>query len=223
VTSALGDRVVAAFEPHRDPGRAVAMAAYLRDQFPFLGIPAPQRDRILRDVLAAGAAPTAGEVLDAADDLWDRDGREYQGAAARLLRARTVDLPATALDRVRRLIVTKAWWDTVDELATRVVGPLVRQHPELAAVMDDWIGHEDRWLARTAILHQLHWKDATDSERLFAYCLRRSADTDFFLRKAIGWALRHHARTDPDAVRRFVADHHDRLSGLSRREALKHL
>jgi 3-methyladenine DNA glycosylase AlkD len=221
--SELATRISAALDERRDPGRAVAMAAYMRDQFPFLGIPAPERDRVLRAVLAAGPEPTAGEVLDAADALWDLDGREYQGTAARLLAGRARDLPGTALARVQRLIVTKSWWDTVDELAVRVVGPLVRADPTLVAVMDRWIGDENLWLARTAILHQLGYSDATDADRLFAYCLRRSADTEFFLRKAIGWALRQYARTEPEAVRRFVTDHHDDLSGLSRREALKHL
>ena len=93
------------------------------------------------------------------------------------------------------------------------------------AVID--IGHrpnpQDRWLARTAILHQLHAKDRTDTARLFAYCRRRSGDREFFVRKAIGWALREYSKTDAAAVRAFVNDHQDQLSPLSQREALKWL
>jgi 3-methyladenine DNA glycosylase AlkD len=87
--------------------------------------------------------------------------------------------------------------------------------------MDAWIRHDDIWLARTAIIHQLHCKSATDADRLFDYCLRRAHDSDFFIRKAIGWALREYSKTDASAVRRFVREHDVELSGLSKREALK--
>jgi 3-methyladenine DNA glycosylase AlkD len=89
--------------------------------------------------------------------------------------------------------------------------------------MDAWSAAGDVWLIRTAILFQLHYGDATDTGRLFGYCTRQAGHPDFFIRKAIGWALRQHARTDPDAVRDFLADNHTRLSPLSRREAAKHL
>ena len=100
---------------------------------------------------------------------------------------------------------------------------MVTTHPELAEEMDLWVESEDMWIARTAILHQLMFKDRTDTNRLFAYCEMRMADNEFFIRKAIGWALRHYARTDPDAVRAFVNRNEQDLSGLSKREALKHL
>jgi 3-methyladenine DNA glycosylase AlkD len=104
-----------------------------------------------------------------------------------------------------------------------VVGPLVSRYPDLALTMDDWIASDNIWLARTAIIHQERFKDRTDVERLFSYCLLRAADRDFFIRKAIGWALREYSKTDADAVRRFVADHGSELSPLSQREALKWL
>jgi 3-methyladenine DNA glycosylase AlkD len=103
-------------------------------------------------------------------------------------------------------------------LASRVVGPRAER-----AVLERWLDSGDLWLERTAILHQLGYGDRTDADFLFRACLTHAASTEFFLRKAIGWALRHYARTDPDAVLAFVADHADELSGLSRREALKHL
>jgi 3-methyladenine DNA glycosylase AlkD len=89
--------------------------------------------------------------------------------------------------------------------------------------MDAWAADANLWLVRTAILYQLHYGAATDTDRLFGYCTRQAAHPDFFVRKAIGWALRHYARTDPDAVRRYLADNADRLSPLSAREAAKHL
>jgi 3-methyladenine DNA glycosylase AlkD len=120
----------------------------------------------------------------------------------------------------REFIITRSWWDTVDALATGVVGPLVLRNPELASVMDEWLASANIWLARTAILHQLRYREHTDSERLFSYCLARSADTEFFIRKAIGWALREYSKTDASAVRQFVAENEHNLSGLSKREAL---
>jgi 3-methyladenine DNA glycosylase AlkD len=119
------------------------------------------------------------------------------------------------------LIVTRSWWDTVDAVVP-VVGELVRRDPALVAVMDRWVADPDRWRARTAILHQLRYKDDTDVDRLFRYCTERAADPEFFIRKAIGWALRQYAWTDPGAVRAYV-DGHPELSGLSRREALLNL
>jgi 3-methyladenine DNA glycosylase AlkD len=221
--SELAERITAALEPARDADRAAPMEAYLRHRYRFLGIAAPERVALVRAALAGTARPTAAEVLDAADVLWRRDEREYQLVAAGLLHRWVAILPSSALSRVEVLLTTRSWWDTVDELAIHVVGGLVRTDPGLVAVMDRWIDAEDIWLARTAILHQHRWKAATDQNRLFRYCLRRAPDTEFFLRKAIGWALREHSRTDPDAVRRFVTAHHDELSGLTRREALKRI
>jgi 3-methyladenine DNA glycosylase AlkD len=148
--------------------------------------------------------------------------REYQYFACELVRARPPADPGF-LETLRQLITTKSWWDTVDPLATRVTGDLVRAHPALVHDMDAWSVDEDMWLVRTAILHQLHWRAATDEERLFGYCTRQAGHQDFFVRKAIGWALRHYARTAPEAVRAYVDSHRDVLSGLSIREATKHL
>lgn len=117
--------------------------------------------------------------------------------------------------------MTRSWWDTVDTLA-KAVGDLVRAHPELVADMDRWVLDDDLWVVRVALLHQLGAGAAADGDRLVRYCALHTEDPRFFIRKAVGWALRDHARTDPDGVRAFVAAHPE-LSGLSRREALKHL
>jgi 3-methyladenine DNA glycosylase AlkD len=119
------------------------------------------------------------------------------------------------------LITTKPWWDTVDLLATRVVGDLVGRHRGLVAEQDAWAVADDKWLVRTAILHQLHYGAGTDAARLFGYCRSQGGHPDFFVRKAIGWALRDLTKTDPAWVRGFLAEHE--LSPLSRREAAKHL
>ncbi len=214
-------RLTESFEAARDPDRAPAMRAYMRDQFPFLGIAAPAQQSLVRAALKGLPAPTEDELTTIALACWERPEREYQYAACFVLRRYVKRCSAGFLPTARTLITTKSWWDTVDALAAHTVGPLVAAHPELVTVMDEWIVDDNLWVARTALLHQLRYGAATDEERLFAYCTRQAGHPDFFIRKAIGWALREYARTNPDAVRDFVA--RIPLSPLSTREALKHL
>ncbi len=206
-----------------NPDKAPRMAAYMKDQFPFLGLTSPERRTLQKPFMAIARTTEADEVLDIADLCWAADEREFQYVGSDLLRARAKTLRATDLDRLHALIVNKSWWDTIDALAAHPVGMLVRQFPGLGTVMDTWIDDPNIWVARTAILHQLRYKEAVDQERLFGYVSRRAGDTEFFIRKALGWALRSYAFVAPDEVRSFVADHEDDLSGLTKREALKHL
>jgi 3-methyladenine DNA glycosylase AlkD len=215
----LDERLAAA----ADPVRATAMRAYMRDRFPFLGVPAPAVQQVLRAALAGQPRPDAATLREVALTCWTRDEREYQYAACVLLRRHARVLDSGFLDTARRLITGKPWWDTVDALAAHVVGPLVARDRGLVTTMDAWAADDDLWLVRTAILHQLTYKAATDAPRLLRYCAAQAAHPDFFVRKAIGWALREYGKTDPAAVRAFVAAHAAELSGLSRREALKHL
>ncbi|GAB1690590.1 DNA alkylation repair protein [Krasilnikovia sp. M28-CT-15] len=217
------DRLVRTYSAAREPGRAVQAAAYMRDQFPFLGMPAATQTALNRTVWTGLPKPAEDDLRAVALACWELPEREYQYFACTYLR-RHAAVPGTGfVPTLRTLISTKPWWDTVDPLATWVAGGLVRRHPELVTEMDAWAVDEDMWLVRTAILHQLRYGADTDTERLFGYCTRQAGHRDFFVRKAIGWALRQHARTDPDAVRRYVAANGDRLSGLSVREAMKHL
>lgn len=213
--------------PLADPKRAQSMTAYLKDQFPFLGVGAPERRSAQRPLLGLvnprnPAVPTSA-VLDFADACWAEAEREFQYVAVDLLRKCARLLGPDDLDRIEHLIRAKSWWDTVDGLAAWVVGPLVATNRSLVTTVDRWIGDDDLWIARTAILHQLSYKEATDRDRLFSYVLTRSDDPDFFIRKAAGWALRQYARTDPQAVAEFVRLREDRLSALTIREATKHL
>ncbi len=121
------------------------------------------------------------------------------------------------------LIVTGAWWDLVDWVASHRVGPLVRAHPRLKRTMRAWARDRDLWKRRTAIIHQLGFKAETDTGLLVA-AIEPSLDRkEFFLRKAIGWALREYAKTDPAWVVAYVEEHRERLSPLSQREALKNV
>jgi 3-methyladenine DNA glycosylase AlkD len=141
----------------------------------------------------------------------------------RASRRRAAPIETGPLPLARELITCKSWWDTVDTLATNVIGPLVRRFPELAGEMDRWIEDANMWLRRSAILRQLKYGADTDGSRLFDYVERTMADQDFFIRKAIGRALRQFAKTDPDRVRACVSANQRSLSPLSVREATKYL
>jgi 3-methyladenine DNA glycosylase AlkD len=217
-------RTRAALEPARDPERAAPMAAYMRGRFPFLGIPTTPRRQLQRAAWKPLPAPTfRADVLTIADRFWELPEREYQYAGLEYMVAHAALLDGSSLRRIERLIATKPWWDTVDVLCRHGAGALVRSDPELRPVMDRWLASDDIWLARSAILHQERWGPGIDVDWVFAACLQRGGDREFFVRKAIGWALRQYARNDPDWVRAFVEAHADLLSGLSRREAMKHL
>lgn len=211
-----------ALEPLGDPERAIKMAAYTKDHFAYFGVMAGPRRQAQRRFLNLATKGPIEDVWLAVAECWDQPEREFQYVGADLLRKNAQRLSPNDLPRVRHLIETKPWWDTVDSLATHVVGVIVKRH-DLGHVMDEWIDSQDFWVARTAILHQLFYKGDTDADRLFEYCHRRAADTEFFIRKALGWALRQYARIDPEGVKAFVEENADELSGLTKREALKHV
>lgn len=199
------------------------MAAYMKNHFVFLGVKVPAQRAATKDFIAAGRDATNEEILGVAADLWAQPEREFQHIGCILLRRWAGGFEPDAIDDVEQLIMSKSWWDTVDPLASRTVGTMVTKHPDLVTVMDQWIEDENLWLNRSALIHQLFYKEATDVDRLFAYVERHASHKDFFIRKAIGWALRQHGHTDPEAVRAFVVAHDAELSGLSKREALKHI
>ncbi len=219
----LLDRLVRVFSAARDPVRAQAQAAYMREKFPFLGLAAPTHRALSRTVVSGLPKPTEADLHAVALGCWRLDEREYQYFACDWLRAHVKAAGPAFLGTLRTLLTTRTWWDTVDPLATRVVGVLVQRHPGLVTQMDAWSADRDVWLIRTAILHQLHHGPRTDTDRLFGYCSRQAGHPDFFVRKAIGWALRQYARTDPGAVRGYVERERARLSPLSVREATRHL
>jgi len=216
-------RLVPAFRAAADPVAAGPMRAYMRDQFAYLGLRAPQQRALARTVLAGLPVPTEADLRAVALACWDLPEREFQYFAGDWLRRHAGSCSAGFLDTVHYLITTKPWWDTVDTLAAHVVGPLAARYPTVVSTMDAWAIDDHPWLVRTAILHQLTFRSGTDADRLFGYCAAQAGHPDFFIRKAIGWALREYSKTDAAAVRAFVDAHRGQLSGLSIREALKHL
>ncbi|MFO0827197.1 MAG: DNA alkylation repair protein [Phycisphaerales bacterium] len=221
--------------PLADANVAAKMGAYLKSDQPMFGVSEPNRRPIYR-ALAKEFPPsdakeyratvlalwTAGRWPDPpAKDLGQRDFR--YAACAFAERFDEHHVPAH-LPLWHRLIAEGAWWDLVDWVACKIVSPTMLEHrAKTLPVMLRWIDDPSMWVRRAAILCQIKHKEATDDGVLFDLCLRRADETDFFIRKAIGWALRQYAHTNPKGVRAFLAKHGDRLAPLSLREAKKHL
>ena len=210
-----------------DAIKAAQMQAYMKSALPFHGVSSPDCRVIMRHVLATHPLPDRATWLATVLALWDDAGhREERYAALAVAKDRRYagHRDPDVLPLYRHLVVTGAWWDLVDDVATHLVGPLLLAHPgRVRPSVAAWATNEDRWLRRTAVICQVGAKDRTDVPLLTTAVEANLDDRDFFLRKAIGWALREHARTDPAWVRAFVDVHDGQLSGLSRREALKHL
>jgi len=214
-----------------DPDRAPGMAAYMKSSMPYLGVTSVPLRAICRQVYDADRLPDRPSWEAAVRTLWDHAAYREERYAAMALAShpyyRGYQDPDT-LGLYRHLVVTGAWWDYVDSIASHDVGAILRAFPdEVTTVLRGWAVDDDLWLRRTAIVCQLHSKGRTDVS-LLTYALEQNLEDsphgkEFFIRKAVGWALRQHARLDPDWVRAFVRTHDERLSGLSRREALKHL
>jgi 3-methyladenine DNA glycosylase AlkD len=199
------------------------MRAYLRDQFAFLGIPTPLR----RATIAALDTRPIGQdaLLEMVHVLWALPRREYQHAGIDLLMRHKKTLTPDVVAPLLALAQQKPWWETVDGLAA-VIGAILRAtengSAQRHALMDQSLAHPSMWVRRIAMTHQLGWRLQTDRERLFAYALALAPEQEFFIRKAIGWALRDYAKWNADAVRQFVVEQRPQLSPLTVREALKH-
>lgn len=222
--SDLVDYVQSALRDGADPEKAAGMQAYMKTDMPFYGVQKPGRVRILREVRSRYAPLSHQGYLDAIASLWELPHREEKYLAQGFARAFPEHIVPESLAMYQRFIVEGAWWDFVDETATHLIRELVLGYPdEIWPTVEEWVEDEDIWLRRSAILCQVGAKDRTDSRRLFRFCLARAPEKEFFIRKAIGWALRDYAYTDPDGVARFANDNLDSLSGLSFREATKHI
>jgi 3-methyladenine DNA glycosylase AlkD len=213
-----------ALAPLGDPARAQAMSAYMRDQFSFLGVPTPARRQATAALIRTRMPANA--LLANARALWQQPEREYQYVAVDLLARQWQTLTLADVPALLQLAQQRSWWDSVDGLAG-VMGDIVKaacSHDHRAqGVMDEALLHPNLWMRRIAMLHQLGWRAATNERRLFDYATTLAHEPDFFIRKAIGWALRDYARHAPERVRAFLVAQQDRLSALTLREAGKHL
>eukprot|EP00439_Symbiodinium_sp_Y106_P011607 s7362_g1.t1 len=225
------------FNLKRNSTDAAAMTGYVKGQFPFFGLKAPLRRQLAGDVIASWHArhqhdidqDMARQLLEALYCCKERE-LHYVGAevCSGLLRKGCVG--CDFLPVVKHGVTKNSWWDTVDIFAASSMSPYLlacgggsAPSSDLLQEMDKWAVSSNVWLRRTAILCQLKLKGLTDVKRLQRYILLNASDTDFFVRKAIGWALREYAKHDAKWVKQFLKQHKDRLSGLSVREASLHL
>lgn len=216
----MSEELITVLYRNAKPERAAPMAAYMKNQFPFLGIGKPERAALeapfIRQAVKAGAAD-----WPFIRRLWTLPEREFQYCAVDHLLALGKLLAKDAIEEIEGLITAKSWWDTVDSLSV-VVGTLCANYPELVAShILRWSVSPNSWLARTAILFQRKYKTATDRELLGRIITQNTGSKEFFINKAIGWALREYSKTDPAWVRAFIAGH--RLHPLSMREGSKYL
>jgi 3-methyladenine DNA glycosylase AlkD len=207
-----------------DPARAAPMAAYMKTDMPFYGVQKAGRSSVLRTLKRDHPPDDVTEYREAVLGLWQLPHREEKYLAISYARAFNEYITTDAMELYERLLVDGAWWDFVDEIASHLVGRvLLRERSDLAPTMRSWISADNIWLRRTSIICQLRHKAETDTAMLDDACTSNLPDTEFFIRKAVGWALREYAKTDPDWVRSYVETHQGELSGLSYREATKHL
>jgi 3-methyladenine DNA glycosylase AlkD len=211
-----------------DPAKAPGMQAYMKSAMPYRGVQTPALRGLLRQAFAFHPLPDRPAWQRAVLELWEEaQYREERYAAIALTGYRAYERyqDADTLPLYERLIVDGAWWDYyVDEIAIRRIGPIFHADPaRIRPLLLTWSEDSDLWKRRTAIICQVGSKAATDVDLLAAVIEPNLDDRRFFIRKAIGWALREYAKTDPDWVRRYVIAAGPRMSGLSRREAVRHL
>lgn len=211
----LVDQLRKAFEPHSEIERAQSQQAYLKDQFPFLGISKPIQQKICAQVFPEVPFSSLEET---ALELWAAGEREFHYAALDFVLFHRKKWEKRHLELFEKLVRTHSWWDTVDTIAVHLIGTLLLEHPELVSARDRWLTDSDFWVRRSALLFQLRWKERTDEKWLFSACLKLAGEKEFFIRKAIGWALREYGKTAPAAVKKFLEENKQILSALSYRE-----
>lgn len=214
--------LIAAFEAHANPEIAAGAEKYMRNQYSFYGIPSPTRAIIFKDFIKTYDLPDNADLDEIIISAWQLPQREMQYAAMNVLDKTIKKMPAQSIFLLEKLIQQKSWWDTIDFIAPNLVGPLFKRYPEIRnETISRWMDSGNFWLQRSCLLFQLKYKQATDDKLLFELCTKLGSEKEFFIRKAIGWALRQYARTAPEQVRNFVEN--TDLQPLSRKEALKHL
>ena len=213
--------VEAALALQADATKAPGMRAYMRNKFAYLGITTPDRREAVKGLIREFAPVEAAALKTVATALWKMEEREYQYVAADLLNRHQAAFSLEDLPWLLELAQSKSWWDTVDCFPKLLGGIVLRSGSKGRRAMDQAVKHENFWVRRIAMLHQLGMRDETDTARLFKYADKLASEKEFFIRKAVGWALRDYAWHDWRAVEKYLKGAKQRLSGLTVREASK--
>jgi len=203
-----------------NPEKAEGMASYMRDQFPFYGLQAAERRKTLRKYMRRENKPGYQKLEPVIKKLWQLPGREFQYFAQELILKYQKDYTEDIINLFEYMILNKSWWDTVDHIAKKLVGEYFKLFPpKKDEKISEWVKSENIWLQRTALLFQLGYKEETDAQLLFDVIEELKEIDEFFIQKAIGWALREYSKIEPIAIVKFANTH--QLSTLAEREALK--
>jgi len=210
------------FEQHANAAHASGMKAYMLNQFNFAGIKTPLRDSIVHPFLKEHKLTSATMLEKIVKELWKMDHRELQYAAIDLFKTHHALWKPGSIKMIEYCITHKSWWDTVDGIASDWLWTFFELYPELKLpVTKTWNQSNNIWLQRSSLLFQKRARKNTNTQLLSTYILHLSSSKEFFIQKAIGWALREYSKTDPDWVSNFVAK--SKLAPLSKREALKRI
>ena len=214
-------QLINSFYNNRNQEQAKKMSAYMKDNFFFLGIPKPQRAKLEKEFIKKAKKEKTID-WNYVFMLWDLPEREFQYLALDYILALKNSLEKPDIGKIRLLVTKKSWWDSVDSLAKDLTGVLCAKHPELVqSHILKWAESDNIWLVRTAVLYQLKYKESTNTELLSAIINKNSNNKEFFITKAIGWALREYSKTNKEWVKSFLESY--TLQSLSVREASKYL
>ena len=212
-----------AFQKHSNPENAFAMAKYMKNNFPFFGLKTEERRKIFKEIWKQNKNEVAENARKIALELYSKPQREFHYCAIEILiKELKGNYKKEDIQLIEKLIVTNTWWDSVDTISKYILGEYLLEFPmETKNVIARFSKSENMWLNRSAILFQLNYKQKTDFEILKAECNNHKMSKEFFIQKAIGWALREYAKSNPDAVKEFVSKAN--LKPLSTKEALKNI
>lgn len=214
--------VVNVLTPAVKPENAGPMRAYMKNRYDFLGIKSPERAGLLRPLFSRDNLPSENEIGPVIHELWNLPEREFQYAAMELFSRYNRQVRESWIDHYAYMITEKSWWDTVDFIAATLAGNYFQRFPgKIPGITGQWMDSGNIWLQRSCLLFQLKYKQQTDTLLLASFIKPLASSKEFFIAKAIGWALREYSKTDPDWVREFVKD--QPLQSLSRKEALKRI
>jgi 3-methyladenine DNA glycosylase AlkD len=210
------------FEKNSNKSVAAAQKKYLRSQFEFYGIKTPLRRQLQKPFLSKSNLPPKIQLESIVKELWNKRERECHYFAQELVEKYIFEFDESDIHLLEYMITHQSWWDTVDYISTKLVGPFFKKYPDrIIPFTTKWVESKNIWLQRTSILFQLHYKSSVDTDILSSVIHSLSGSQEFFINKAIGWMLRQYSRTNPKWVINFVRNAH--LDKLSRREALKNL
>ena len=214
------NKIIESLSAIKNDQKSEGMKAYMKGHFEFLGVPSSERRVATRELIKQTKNRSNEELWSITGRLWSRSEREYQYVAMDIWAKNFKKLKPNDIKYIEKLILNKSWWDTVDWLASHMVGQLFKSYPDMIEMTTKrWIKSDNIWLNRTCILYQLFYNSETDVDRLRYYIENVKLKKDFFIQKAIGWSLRQQSKFDSQMVVKLVEELN--LSGLAKREALR--